>query len=222
MEAISPYITALKERLAPLVAWMRQHYGYVIAAGASLITFGTVLAVILISPPRMLLQPVPATAHEASALPESFRDLQEEVAALKQRLADEQESRKQLRADFQAANQELAASYDLLAKHGERADAAIQELNTYLRNASRGAATASGSSAASSSAGSSRPTSGKVNLNTASAAELTTLPGIGPSYAERIIQHRAENGPFSSVEQITNVRGIGPATLEKLRDLIEV
>jgi len=63
---------------------------------------------------------------------------------------------------------------------------------------------------------------GRVNINQADSLTLQTLPGIGPAMAERIIAYRQENGPFTTVEDILNVKGIGPATLEKLRDLITV
>ena len=61
-----------------------------------------------------------------------------------------------------------------------------------------------------------------VDLNTAGAEELDTLPGIGPVLAERIIAWRQENGPFTSVEQLLEVSGIGEATLAELRDLVTV
>ncbi|WP_420113722.1 helix-hairpin-helix domain-containing protein [Pseudactinotalea sp.] len=63
---------------------------------------------------------------------------------------------------------------------------------------------------------------GLVDLNTADAAALETLPGIGPALAERILSWRTENGPFPSVDALTNVSGIGPATLARLRDLVTV
>ncbi len=63
---------------------------------------------------------------------------------------------------------------------------------------------------------------GLVNINTASAAELETLPRVGPSTAQRIIAYRQEHGPFSAIEDIQNVSGIGPATFEQLKDLITV
>jgi competence protein ComEA len=62
--------------------------------------------------------------------------------------------------------------------------------------------------------------SGPVNVNTASAAELETLPSIGPVLAERIIQYRQEHGPFRTVDALLLVPGIGPATLERFRELI--
>ncbi|MFC4076786.1 helix-hairpin-helix domain-containing protein [Salinithrix halophila] len=63
---------------------------------------------------------------------------------------------------------------------------------------------------------------GAINLNTAEAADMEQLNGIGPSKAEAIIRYREENGPFSSVDQLTEVPGIGEKTLEQLRDQVTV
>ena len=66
------------------------------------------------------------------------------------------------------------------------------------------------------------PGDGRVDLNTADAAQLDTLPRIGPAMAERIIQWRDANGRFTSVEDILAVPGIGDKMLETLRDLVTV
>jgi competence protein ComEA len=63
---------------------------------------------------------------------------------------------------------------------------------------------------------------GKINLNKATAAELSQLKGIGMKYAERIVQYRDKNGPFKNVEDLLNVKGIGPKTLEKNKGRIIV
>jgi len=63
---------------------------------------------------------------------------------------------------------------------------------------------------------------GKVNLNTADAALLDTLPGVGPATAAKIIAWREQNGRFESIEDLLDVGGIGEAKFESLRDLVTV
>lgn len=61
---------------------------------------------------------------------------------------------------------------------------------------------------------------GRVRLNSATAAELEALPGVGPVLAGRIVAHREAHGPFASVEDLLDVPGIGEAKLAALRDLV--
>ncbi|QJW36414.1 helix-hairpin-helix domain-containing protein [Cellulosimicrobium protaetiae] len=61
-----------------------------------------------------------------------------------------------------------------------------------------------------------------VDLNAADAAALDALPGIGPVLAERIVAWRTENGPFTTVDELGEVSGIGPAVLADVRDLVRV
>lgn len=65
-------------------------------------------------------------------------------------------------------------------------------------------------------------TAAPIDINTADATLLETLPGVGPSTAAAIISHREQNGPFPSVAALDDVSGIGPARLEALRDLVTV
>lgn len=66
------------------------------------------------------------------------------------------------------------------------------------------------------------PNTAKLNLNTATLSELETLPGIGPSLAEEIVNFRSEHGPFEIVDDLLEVSGIGPAKLEQLKDYVVV
>ena len=60
----------------------------------------------------------------------------------------------------------------------------------------------------------------KVNINTASAEELTRLNGVGPGHAARIIEFREKNGPFKNPESLIQVPGIGQKTFDKNKDII--
>lgn len=62
----------------------------------------------------------------------------------------------------------------------------------------------------------------KIDINSASQALLESLPGIGPAKASAIIEYRNSNGPFSSIEEIMDVSGIGEATYENIKELISV
>jgi competence protein ComEA len=64
------------------------------------------------------------------------------------------------------------------------------------------------------------PGEGMVNINRACLEELQRLPGIGPAYAQRIIDYRTEHGRFEAVEELDEVKGIGPAKLAKLRPFV--
>src|SRR5687767_15688264 len=61
-----------------------------------------------------------------------------------------------------------------------------------------------------------------VNLNSASVAQLETLPGIGKATAERIVEYRQKNGGFKKVEELMNVKGIGEKSFLKLKPLVTV
>ena len=63
---------------------------------------------------------------------------------------------------------------------------------------------------------------GKIDINTASTEELTQLNKIGPKTAERIVAYRSANGPFKSVDDLKNVKGVGDKILDLNRDRITI
>jgi competence protein ComEA len=112
------------------------------------------------------------------------------------------------------------------AAGGPTADADIARLNLAQRLRDEGqvivprldetpAASKSGSAQSS---GESR----KININSASAAELDALPGIGATYSQRIMDYRTKNGPFKKIEDLKDKKIIPAATFEKIKDLIDV
>jgi competence protein ComEA len=66
------------------------------------------------------------------------------------------------------------------------------------------------------------PATAPVNLNTATAQQLETLPGIGAATAQRIVEYRQKNGSFKKIEEIMNVRGVGEKSFLQLKPLITV
>jgi len=61
-----------------------------------------------------------------------------------------------------------------------------------------------------------------VNVNSANSAQLQTLKGIGPTKAEEILKYRKSHGVFKTVDELVNVKGIGPKTLEKMKPQLAV
>ena len=62
----------------------------------------------------------------------------------------------------------------------------------------------------------------KININKATESELESLPGIGPSTAQKIINYRNEKGKFNNIEDIKNVSGIGDSKYNNIKDLISI
>lgn len=85
-----------------------------------------------------------------------------------------------------------------------------------------GGAAPSGAGGAPAPGGGTVPSNQPVDLNTATLDQLDTLPGVGPATAQAIVDHRTEHGPFQSVDDLLEVRGIGEAKLADLRDRVRV
>jgi len=127
------------------------------------------------------------------------------------------------RPDVYAVPRDAIVKDALLAAGGATAAADLTRLNLALpvQDGDQVYVPAVGDEAVSAPASSpTRATGSKININKASYEELLTLPGIGETYARRIIEYRKKNGPFARVEDLQNVEGIGAATVERLRNLI--
>lgn len=119
-----------------------------------------------------------------------------------------------LRADADPDRVNLAAPL----KDGERIAVPVIGQPAPAVVSGGGSPTAAGSTGNSTSATSTEP----INLNTASESELEELPGVGPATAAAIVAHREQSGSFSAVDDLLEVRGIGEAKLEGLRDAVTV
>lgn len=109
----------------------------------------------------------------------------------------------------------------------EDADLAALNLAARLSDGQRVRVPQVGEGAAAPTAASHRPRSaaappGRVNLNTATAADLDALPGIGPVLARRILDYREQHGPFAAVEQLRDARLLPRATYERVREYLTV
>ena len=133
---------------------------------------------------------------------------------------------------IQRQNQPSKVVYDQseVKKEIDDLNKQINDLNTALKNAKQEVKTETtvkvteggGTVAGATDERATGEVSGVININSASLSELDSLPGIGPAYAQGIIDYRDANGGFKSIEDIQNVKGIGPKTFEKLKDQITV
>ena len=114
---------------------------------------------------------------------------------------------------IEAAGGLLPEAYDVSLNQAERLSDG-QKIHVYTREEAAEGLTPTEESSSTS--------DGKVNINTASAEELTSLKGIGQTRAESIVAYRQEHGAFAAVEDLKEVSGIGDATYQKIADAITV
>ncbi len=219
METYEATLARLREAWSGAAAYCRRNWKQLIAVG---VLCGVVLALVFVrdtvtsGAKRLLTQTVlqEQTTVEvpATTLEERFAELSTKVSSLESSLKQSASQTSLLRETFEHALAEVAAQNDQLVAQAEKLTAALAKVPGL----------ASATSSTSKPAQPTKDTSGKVNINTATPQQLDTLPGIGPSYAERIVAYRTEHGNFLSTEDIQNVPGIGPATYAKIEALISV
>lgn len=160
----------------------------------------------------VVVGPTPSPTADSSEeritnLEAAVKNIEEELAAVKTSLLSNQ-------AQVNAAIAEIGQTNDILEKRQSEWLAALKRVGAVTSNAEAPSSSVEEKEAQSN--------SGKININTAGEAKLDELPGIGPSYAARIVSYRQEHGAFKSIEDIQNVTGIGEALFAKIKDLIEV
>lgn len=129
-------------------------------------------------------------------------------------------SRARAIVELRAAGVVFRRPEDLRAVRG-LGPAAIERIRPYLAFSAPGPGSASSVRGATDPANASAVRPSPVDINRAGPAELVGLPGIGPVIAERVVAARRDR-PFSSVEDLGRVQGIGPVTVERLRGLVTV
>ena len=155
--------------------------------------------------------PPPDYSATVAALQTNVRDLQAKVDGQGASLSEVQGVTDGIGEQLKAVSERLTAIAASLTKQSQELDLALRK-----QSSTEGGTPDSPSSSKS-------PTvSGKVNLNTATAAQLDSLPGVGPTYAQRIVEYRTQHGAFKSVDDLLNVSGIGEATLAKFKNQVEV
>ncbi len=150
-----------------------------------------------------------------SELREKIAELTAQLEGLSKERSADVEAMQKLQADYQKAIHEVASAHDSFAQEAE-------QVRTFLNKSGVAVAVQSSSLPGAPTASVTPPASDKIHLNTATASQLDELPGIGPAYAQRIIDYRNEHGPFKSVDDLDAISGIGAATIEKIRNLVEL
>lgn len=171
------------------------------------------------NPPTTSTKP-PEINSIVAILQESNQGLEQRVGELEKVNLTNQEMLKNSQDQLKSALAEVAKINDTLSLQESTWSEALKKVGITIKNDGSLDENAINSSSVKSSQEAN--TDKKININTASLAELDTLPGIGPSFAQKIINYREEKGTFKTLEDLERVSGIGPATFAKLKDMIEV
>jgi competence protein ComEA len=216
--ALPPSVAELPQRLALTLRFARNHP---VRVGSMLVAL-TVAAVIAW---RLLAAPV-ASAPEAR-LPLATRSVASPAAAVTSRGAEVvvHVAGAVVSPGVYRLSDGARTVDAITAAGGGRGDADLGRVNlaAKLSDGLRVYVPAVGETATPIVGGPSDPAEqGPINLNAATVEQLDDLPGVGPATAAAIVAYRRDHGPFSSVEQLLEVRGIGPSKLEQIRSMVVV
>jgi len=159
----------------------------------------------------------PPTADPLKTLLERVNRLEAQVAGQSQQISRSQDAVASAQDQLKNATSEVAAGRALLQRRQTEWLAALRQAGVSVD-----AADTSPIDITSSPVSDTPQDNGLININTATAVQLDALPGIGPTYAQRIVAYREKNGPYKSADDLLNVSGIGPATLAKFKDKVTV
>lgn len=159
---------------------------------------------------------------EEEKLKERVATLEEEVGKQKQDIATLQAQSLSVSQELKAAETELGTATDYLQRREAEWTAALRRVGVVSPAVSPLPSLDFASSGGSAGNSAVAQADGKINLNTATAAELDSLPGIGPTYAQRIVDYREQKGSFKKVDDVQEVEGIGASTFDKIKDKITV
>ncbi|MBU6388989.1 helix-hairpin-helix domain-containing protein [Patescibacteria group bacterium] len=165
--------------------------------------------------PKSTVSPVPtAKPSPTPTVQEQLNKVAIQVVDLQDRLTKVESAVTENNQKLQAAVDEVSRANDVLEEQQRQWIAALQKVGIQV--------SAPLPTPVADDQPSGQSTGEKVNINTAGVDELDSLPGIGKSYAERIIAYRTENGNFNRIEDIMKVAGIKDALFTKIKDLIAV
>lgn len=166
----------------------------------------------------------PAMA-QVQQLTEQVNQLQDQLNSYAQQYVADQKSLADVQSQFQTATSDVAAATATFQKQQQQWEQSLKQLGVTVTSDSNVFATPRPTTSSTSETQSTESpvvASGKINLNRASLAELENLPGIGPAYAQRIIDYRNQKGAFKKIEDVMNIKGLKDALFAKIKDKIEV
>ena len=214
----------------------RERVGYTVLACVMTLAITYIGSQRLQKPTPIVVESPPASAATVAKLPSVPAEIVVHVAGAvgkpgvykfqpSDRVNDAVQKAGGATADAMLDNVNLAAKLEdgsqLFIPHKEATKNESTVAPTYAPDPSRYSSKPKAAASEAKSSGAKHPNT-PVNINTASEDELETVPGIGPSTAEKIIEYRKQHGGFTSIDELRAVKGIGEKKLEKMRPFVKV